>query len=377
MTSPRAVAMLGLLVWLLAGLQFVQVFFYLHGQPPWVSALTLLGSVGLGACWSAWRRTGRRWLLLVLCLAAFASTGVEGGGSGVLTMLVGVALATYGWGWVGGLLVVGVLTLVGEAFVLLTGHGHGLAATVVESVASVVILSLGVLVGQLLRELDRERRRNAALLDEVRRAAVVEQELMLADERARSARELHDGLGHQLTLVVLSLEYAERMRDRDPGRAFDEVAQARETASAALAHMRRWVRALNPPREPAVSGNAAFEAIAQSFRGTGLDVRVTHTGAERELDRDASLFALRMVQEGLTNVLRHSSADVVRLHLDWMGDHLRLALADNGAQGADLAPGFGLRSLAERAEALGGTFTARSTGDGVELLATVPVREAS
>lgn len=177
--------------------------------------------------------------------------------------------------------------------------------------------------GQALRELGAQRHRNVELLEEVRRAAVTEQELMLADERSRSARELYDGLGHQLTLVVLSLEFAERMRDKDPQRAFDEVQTARGTASEALAHIRRWVRALNPPREETVGGNAGFEAIARSLRGTGLDVRLSPRGQERELDRASSLFALRMVQEGLTNVVRHLAATSVDLVVDWQPRALR------------------------------------------------------
>lgn len=373
MISRRVVALVGLLVWLLAGLELVQAV-AIDTAP--LVVVAAIGAVCLVASWHAWLRTGHRWLLPVFCLASVASTAGEGSGVGVLLLLLGVGMVTLGCGIAAGAAASVVLTVAGTVVNRLLEHrrfGWGLVG---EMAATLVVFGLGVLLGQLLREVQAERRRNAELVDEVRRSALTEQELMLADERARSARELHDGLGHQLTLVVLSLEYAERMRARDVDKAFAEVEQAHQTAAGALAHMRRWVRALNPPREQALQGNGAFAAIADSFGGTGLEVSFTHDGPERELDRASSLFALRMVQEGLTNVVRHSGAAHVALHVSWQPRSLGLRLADDGGAGARLEPGFGLRSLTERARELGGAFEAHPTGTGVELVAHVPVAPA-
>lgn len=325
--------------------------------------------------WLVWRRRGQRWGLGLLCVGTVLNVQLNGGsGLGSILLLVGVSLVSLGYGTT---IALGVVAAIVALMALGTADaaGRSTAMAVADLVGAAIILLLGVLLGQALRELAAERHRNVELLDEVRRAAVTERELMLADERSRSARELHDGLGHQLTLVVLSLEFAERMRDKDPQRAFAEVQTARQTASEALAHMRRWVRALNPPREESVTGNAGFEAIARSFRGTGLDVRLSPRGQERELDRASSLFALRMVQEGLTNVVRHSAATSVDLVVDWQPDALRLVLADDGGAAAGLVPGFGLRSLAERARELGGSFEARGTERGVEISGTIPTQE--
>ncbi|GAB3625129.1 hypothetical protein GCM10027418_32160 [Mariniluteicoccus endophyticus] len=246
----------------------------------------------------------------------------------------------------------------------------------VETISLAVLGGLGLLLGQILRELDRERRANQDLLAELRASHDVEKELMLAEERARSARELHDGLGHRLTLIGMSLEYAMRVRDKDSDKAFAEVEHAREQASGTLAYMRRWVRALNPPRDTDLTGIAAFEAISESFRGTGLKVEVHQTGEEHALGKEASLFAYRLVQEGLTNVLRHSSADEVDITVHWQGDGVEIELADNGRERGtegleNTEAGFGLRSLTERAEQLGGRFVARVDERGVVLTGSV------
>jgi len=128
-----------------------------------------------------------------------------------------------------------------------------------------------------------EAERDAAL-EKLRRRAVLEKELMLARERARAAHELHDGLGHRLTRIGMSLEFAGRVRDSDPDAAWEEVAVAERTSREAVREMRTWVRALSPVRAEDDRGVASLEDVAASFRGTGVRVRVTDelTGAAYE-----------------------------------------------------------------------------------------------
>lgn len=340
-------------------------------------AVPVVGTVVIGASWALWRATGWRWWLMGVAAAVAPATLTGGGGLGILLLMLAITLvmAEFGLRWT----VVWIVVQVGFAVVLMVSLRVGRVEMLVQAAAVALLAGLGLLLGQVLRELTAERRTNLRLLDELRASHHVETELMLADERARSARELHDGLGHRLTLIGLSLEYAGRMRDRDPAKAYAEVDHARAQASDALAYMRRWVRALNPPRETALTGVAAFDAIADSFRGTGLTVSVQQSGTERPLGRQASLFAHRLVQEGLTNVLRHSPADEVDLRIGWGTDDVTITLADNGitrggAIATDIPAGFGLRSLAERAEQLGGSFAARVDARGMVLTGRVPDR---
>lgn len=228
MTSRRVELLVGLRVCLLAGLQAMAALLSWSHSPAVLMVVALLGSALVILGWFAWRTGHGRGWVVVLFLASFASTGLDGGGSTVLILILGVGLLGYTLGTAWGLLGLAVMVCLIELTTYASGNLGGWGVVGVQLLAVTLMLSLGVLLGQLLRELDQERRRNAELLDEVRRAAVTEQELMLADERSRSARELHDGLGHQLTLVVLSLEFAERMRDKDPGRAFAEAADGHE-----------------------------------------------------------------------------------------------------------------------------------------------------
>src|SRR5699024_6935483 len=210
-------------------------------------------------------------------------------------------------------------------------------------------------------------------ITQLRHTAEIEKELLLADERTRSARDLHDGLGHRLTLISMSLEFAQRSREIDPDAAWSEVATAETTAREALSEMRTWVRALSPVRDRDATGAAAFEAIAESFRGTGLEVVVDSGEHELELTPDASLLLYRAVQEGLTNALRHGHADHVRITLGIEGAEVVLRMVnDLDRSGLEHIPvgeasfGFGLRGLADRAAALEGGVSAARRGDRFE-----------
>lgn len=262
-----------------------------------------------------------------------------------------------------------------------------LGQVVPENAGVVALLLMTTGLGALMRTSEGARARATALgvdLSEanaaLRHSLSLERDLVLAEERARSARELHDGLGYRLTLVSLALEYAQSARGGDPEGAWAEVATASETVRGALAEMRLWVRALSPPlADPGVGGAAAFDAIADAFRGTGLDVSVTHCGEDRAMGREAALFATRFIQEGLTNVLRHASASRVDIDVIQSPHQVRFSISDDG-RGAALATaedGFGRRSLSERARLLGGEVSSgRSALGGFELVALLPLTEA-
>ncbi|MBM7499770.1 signal transduction histidine kinase [Brachybacterium muris] len=279
---------------------------------------------------------------------------------------------------------------VAAAAVVITGtvlHGIGETGWVVgllNSVPIAILLGFGIALGELFRayhqahhrdlraiaERDEALDRLESALARLRRTAEIEKELLLADERARSARDLHDGLGHRLTLISMSLEFAGRARQNDPEAAWAEVAGADATAREALAEMRTWVRALSPVRDPDATGVAALEAIAESFRGTGLEVDVDAEGEEPELGQDASLLLYRAAQEGLTNALRHSRASRVRISVGIEGQDVVMRMINDiapslghGVPVGAATAGFGLRGLAARAEALGGGVTAAREGD--------------
>lgn len=393
LTTRRARVLVDVFVGLLSALSLLSGFITLAQDAFANAAIGLTGCAVVVIAWVLYRREGVAWAPLLLLAGGFATAFSDTGMISLILLLLGLALVVLELGLRAGLVTGGVL-LVALA-VAIWQLQHALDSVALQSIANVVVIALGLIIGLMLRQIRADQEENRRLLCELRATVDTEKELMLADERARSARELHDGLGHRLTLISMSLEYARRVRGRDDATAWSEIENAQIEVRDALAYMRRWVRALNPPREPNLEGIAALEAIADSFRGTGLTVQVAQTGTERELGKDASLFAYRLVQEGLTNVLRHSAADRVAITVHWLGDRVDIELRDNGGGTGtpDEVPaplpvgepagvgspemarpgGFGLRSLSERARDLGGSFLVRRDDDGVILQGSIPV----
>lgn len=330
--------------------------------------------------WVTWRRRLRASEHAVLVLMGCAMVvALVGDGAGVLPLFfVSLVLLMVERGAVAGL-VAAVVLVVGSVLVMAFAHEQPVGSLVAQTAGALVLLGLGLLIAQLVRETDQARRENARLLEEARASLDSEKDLVLAQERARAASDLHDGLGHQLTAIQMGLDFAERVRARDPEAAWAEVAHTRDLSAVALDRMRVWVRALDPVPVGALTGTAALEAVADAFRGTGLGVSVTTTGHERLLDREQALFCLRVVQEGLTNALRHGGARQVDLVVDH-ADGLTLTLTDDGSApetGEGAVPtGYGLRSLSERAARLGGSVEAGWTERGFELRAHLPTEPA-
>lgn len=314
-------------------------------------------------------------VLLILVLA-------DGGGHlgfDIPALLLALALVVVDIGPVAGLLaalLLGIDAAVGHVQI-----GSDAATIVINALALAVLGTFGAAIGALWHGYQQTTEDLAAAMERQRRMADTQKELVLAEERARSARELHDTLGHRLTLIGMSLEYAERVGERDPSGARAEIATARTTAAEAMVEMRTWVRALSPVRDPDATGLLAINAIAESFRGTGLEVSVAHASDPFvvTMSEDAELLLYRAVQEGLTNALRHGRARRVCITTGRSEQTVRLEItSDLGAAAREslpegpLAPGFGLRGLAERATALGGSVQARRAGDEVVLSIEIP-----
>lgn len=215
-------------------------------------------AVGL---WVRVRSGQGRWPPYALVLVSAAFLVVPGSGyAGGFHLTVTIALLGLREGFRSALLanLAATLTL---AVWLAWRDGVSLKDSVISAAAMVLFLMLGVGFGALLRDLAVARevaaRHGAELAvanEQLRASIATERELVLAQERARSARDLHDGLGHRLTLVAMSLDFAQRMRTRDPEEAWSEITSAATTNLEALDHMRLWVRALDPPASAAGVG---------------------------------------------------------------------------------------------------------------------------
>lgn len=207
---------------------------------------------------------------------------------------------------------------------------------------------------------------------DLRAEASIGQELLLADERARTARELHDGLGHQLTVAGMSLDFAARTLDSHPDDSLAEVDAAREVVSGTLGDIRAWAQALQPVggQEPGLAG---LPSLVAGFGASGMVIDLDLPANCPELNRRQQLFVTRFAQEGLTNALKHARAGRVELAAWTDDDELVLELRNDGRLPAEVEEGFGLRSLRERAAELDGTVGAETDAGQFVLTGRLPL----
>jgi two-component system, NarL family, sensor histidine kinase DesK len=182
-------------------------------------------------------------------------------------------------------------------------------------------------------------------------------------ERERIARDLHDLLGHTLSVIVLKAELASRLMDRDPERAATEVSEVERISRTALAEVRAAVqgyRGQSLARE--------LEGARRTLAAAGIAVETEIDAVELPETRDEVL-ALA-VREAITNIIRHSSARIVRIELHSRSEGVRLTVADDG-RGGDAPEGSGLRGMRERLAAFGGSLE-RDTSAGTRLSIVLP-----
>ncbi|MEV1069957.1 sensor histidine kinase [Streptomyces sp. NPDC050263] len=198
------------------------------------------------------------------------------------------------------------------------------------------------------------------------------------EERLRIARELHDVLAHSLSVVNVQAGVGLALLDADPEQARTALTTIKSASKEALGEVRQVLDTLRAPgdvpRAPAPGLDRLPELVEQAARA-GLTVDVT--GLPPRLPPHTDLAAFRIVQEALTNVVRHSGSRHARVRLEPAGATLRLRIDDDGpATGADAGgSGNGLAGMRERAAALGGTIEAGPRPDGgFRVLAVLPVK---
>jgi signal transduction histidine kinase len=200
----------------------------------------------------------------------------------------------------------------------------------------------------------------------------------VAEERNRIARELHDVVGHSVSLMTVQASAVRRLMrpDQEKERAALETVEA--AGREAMTEMRRMVGVLR-------SGDAApnlappptldqLGTLADSFRRAGLDVRLESDGEPVPLPPGLDLTAYRLVQEALTNTLRHAEASRVAVCVRYREDALLITVHDDGHGPNGSPPGTGLLGMRERVAVYGGTLTAgAAAGGGFELRAELPL----
>src|SRR5215813_3435126 len=221
---------------------------------------------------------------------------------------------------------------------------------------------------------EREARNALAEANQLLRdhAAQVE-ELAATKERNRLAREIHDGLGHYLTVVNVQIGAARTVLDQDRTRALEHLTTAQSLTQEGLAEVRHSVATLRASPTESRPLREALSLLVEQWRAAGLNVKLTVSGNVRPLTPQVNLVLYRAGQEALTNVAKHANASMVDLRLDYDLHRLRLTIRDDGVGSSSSEGGFGLLGVRERVQLLHGVVRVDTqTGEGFVLEVEVP-----
>lgn len=361
-------------------------------------------------------------LLLALFVAAAAIVGTElavhaGGGEGPIdppayllllagafsialrnrypvAVLLTVAATTVLYVWLG--YPGGFYTLaVGVAIWASVSHGHRLAAAAVgiglvgAMAGAVVVVASGhvgdadapiwfggwLVAAFVLGEVSRSRREYLEQVEQratdAERTREEEARRRAGEERMRIARELHDVLAHNISMINVQAGVAVHLLDRQPEQARTALIAINDASKEALRELRATLGVLRgvdeaDPRAPA-PGLARLDDVVASASAAGLEVKVATTGDQRPLPPAADLAAYRIIQESLTNVARHARAHEVTISIDYGAREVTITVDDDGdglAPGNALRAGNGLTGMRERASAAGGQLEAGPRPEG-------------
>lgn len=226
----------------------------------------------------------------------------------------------------------------------------------------------------------RARQARIEMLEERARRLAEEQDAAAARERERIAREMHDILAHSMSLVVVQAEAGPVAVHSEPEKAVEVFDTISATAREALAQLRRTLSVLRSEesgRQPQ-PGLDGLPSLVDGVRRAGLAASLEEHGVRRPVPADLAATAYRIVQESLTNTIKHAGASTVSVRLEWLDGRLNLEVRDDGrGRGGSGGPGGrGLVGMRERVSAAGGELTCGPGPDGVgfRVAASLPLQ---
>lgn len=243
------------------------------------------------------------------------------------------------------------------------------------------------LAGDTLRARTVEAREHARRVGEIERQRATALRQAAAEERARIARELHDVIAHNLSVIVIQAGAAQRVLDEQPDVAREALRQVEVTGRVAMTEMRRLLgvvrRGDDEPLTVPQPGVASLDTLLDDVRAAGLTVALRTSGDDRPLPPGVDVSVYRIVQEALTNTLRHAQATRATVDIRYLPGSVEIEIVDDGSGTTDIrwdtdGGGHGLAGMRERAGLFDGAFEAgpRSSG-GFAVRVTLPTEPAA
>lgn len=348
-----------------------------------------IGAIGLLVVQSLALSFRRQWPMAVYSVVGIGTVAYAWLGFPVSVSGIGVLLAIYTVAAhlpLREAVVAAVIYVVGMASSLI-GFSQGSDVTADILFADFLVNLLALVLAWTVGVTLRTRRAYVVALEA--RAELLERErednarLAVALERGRIAREMHDVVAHNVSVVVVQAVAAERLVETDPERARQAMRDVATTGRQALTEMRRLLGVLRD--ESAADdmvpqpGVGELRALAATIEDAGMPVELSIQGEERPLPASAALSAYRIVQEALTNSLRHAGPARARVILRYLPDVLEVHVSDNGSGGpqASEGEGHGLIGMRERVALFGGELEAGPRPEGgFAVVARIPTSGA-
>jgi signal transduction histidine kinase len=273
------------------------------------------------------------------------------------------------------------VAMAGAGLILLLGvpspgmHRYGIVEPTVPIVP--IVVPLVTIIAWLIGNSIRQAQARAEL---VRAQAAVQTAMA---ERLRIARELHDIVAHSIGIIAIQAGSGRRVFDARPDEARDALATIEATSREALSGLRRMVTGLRraePESGPgqalldSAPGLADIERLAATTLDAGVQVEVDWHGSREPLPADIDLSAFRIIQEAVTNVVRHAGTGQCQVCIGRQDGQLSIEVTDSGRGGSVAGTGYGITGMRERAALLGGDFSAGPRpGGGFRVTARLPL----
>ncbi|HET7397546.1 MAG TPA: sensor histidine kinase [Intrasporangium sp.] len=337
---------------------------------------SILPAGALGVGFVAWSVAGYRWALgrgrvaavgyltvaLTLGFVVFSVAGPGVGSTLLLLVVVVQAVMLLPLGW----------SVVVAVLVPLVHVGMPMVDALRQVISTGLACAFAFVLAALHLREQRARAELAVANGQLRELSAQAEELATMRERTRVARDIHDGLGHHLTVVGMQVQAARAVLSSDPTRADNLLIQAEDQARQALTSVRESVAALREARS-AQRLSDQLRTLAAEGSSAGLSASVEVEGSERRLDSDVQEALYRAAQECLTNIHKHANAHAAVLRLAYRPNSVSLEVRDDGGGLGGNGGGFGLVGIRERVDGLGGSLTIESTpGTGVAVWVEVP-----